>query len=586
MERAQHGKKKRIMASALYQSIELLSREKGIEPEIVVGAVEDAIALATRKYYKTTESMRAELDKDTGELRAYVYKTVVESPEQIEDPVNQITLDQAKAIAPEVEAGGELRFYKDTSPLGRIAAQMAKQVIFQKVREAERDTVFNEYNHRVGEVLTATVKRLEPMDVIFDIGKAEARMPRREQSRLEQFAVGERTRVVLQRVDRASKGPQVIVSRAAPELVQSLFQGEVPEIYDGTVMIRAIAREAGERTKIAVVSRDKDVDPVGACVGMKGMRVQSIIRELRGEKIDIIEFSEEITTFAEKALQPAKVSRVSIADLAEKQLEVIVDDTQLSLAIGKRGQNVRLAAKLLGWKIDIKSEEEKRQEVEQQMQAMEGGPTTPIDQVTELGSGVIEKLTAAGITTVEALADMTPEQLEEIPGIGEKTMEKIGTAVRHYYGQYEEGEERPAPALQQEAADISPDRIEGAEEADVAMSQEEEPVVNESGESSERLEEVLVEELAEKQDENSGDGVDDSVMMALTDLTEAPMVSPEDRPQTAIDMLEHSDPSLGEMERPEPIDHETKRAGRDDEDPARVDEIAVAEAEDEEESKP
>ena len=574
------------MASALYQSIELLSREKGIEPEIVVGAVEDAIALATRKYYKTTESMRAELDKDTGELRAYVYKTVVESPEQIEDPVNQITLDQAKAIAPEVEAGGELRFYKDTSPLGRIAAQMAKQVIFQKVREAERDTVFNEYNHRVGEVLTATVKRLEPMDVIFDIGKAEARMPRREQSRLEQFAVGERTRVVLQRVDRASKGPQVIVSRAAPELVQSLFQGEVPEIYDGTVMIRAIAREAGERTKIAVVSRDKDVDPVGACVGMKGMRVQSIIRELRGEKIDIIEFSEEITTFAEKALQPAKVSRVSIADLAEKQLEVIVDDTQLSLAIGKRGQNVRLAAKLLGWKIDIKSEEEKRQEVEQQMQAMEGGPTTPIDQVTELGSGVIEKLTAAGITTVEALADMTPEQLEEIPGIGEKTMEKIGTAVRHYYGQYEEGEERPAPALQQEAADISPDRIEGAEEADVAMSQEEEPVVNESGESSERLEEVLVEELAEKQDENSGDGVDDSVMMALTDLTEAPMVSPEDRPQTAIDMLEHSDPSLGEMERPETIDHETKRAGRDDEDPARVDEIAVAEAEDEEESKP
>src|SRR6202030_4635771 len=175
------------MASALYQSIELLSREKGIEPEIVVGAVEDAIALATRKYYKTTESMRAELDKDTGELRAYVYQTVVESPEQIEDPVNQITLDQAKAIAPEVEAGGELRFYKDTSPLGRIAAQMAKQVIFQKVREAERDTVFNEYNHRAGEVLNATVKRLEPMGVIFDLGKAEARMPKREQSRLEQF---------------------------------------------------------------------------------------------------------------------------------------------------------------------------------------------------------------------------------------------------------------------------------------------------------------------------------------------------------------------------------------------------------------
>jgi N utilization substance protein A len=289
--------------------------------------------------------------------------------------------------------------------------------------------------------------------VIFDLGKAEARMPKREQSRLEQFAVGERVRVVLLRVDRAAKGPQVIVSRASPVLVSNLFQSEVPEIYDNTVSIKAIAREAGERTKIAVQSRDKDVDPVGACVGMKGMRVQSIIRELRGEKIDIIEYSDEITTFAEKALQPAKVSRVSITDLGEKQLEVIVDDTQLSLAIGKKGQNVRLAAKLLQWKIDIKSEEEKRQEVEQQMTAMGGGPTTPIEQVTELGEGILEKLIAAGITTVESLADMTPEQLEEVPGIGEKTVEKISVAVRHYFGQYEEGEERPAAAAVADAAE-------------------------------------------------------------------------------------------------------------------------------------
>ena len=210
------------MASALYQSIEILGREKGIDPEIVVNAVEDAIALATRKYYKTVENMRGEMDRETGEIRAYVYKTVVETPELVEDPDNQLTLEQARELAPEVEVGGELRFYKDTTPLGRIAAQMAKQVIFQKVREAERDTVFNEYAHRAGEILTATVKRLEPMDVIFDLGKTEARMPKREQSRLEQFAVGERVRVVLLRVDRAAKGPQVIVSRAAPALVQSL----------------------------------------------------------------------------------------------------------------------------------------------------------------------------------------------------------------------------------------------------------------------------------------------------------------------------------------------------------------------------
>jgi N utilization substance protein A len=485
------------MASALYQSIEILGREKGIDPEIVVSAVEDAIALATRKYYKTVENMRGEMDKETGEIRAYVYKTVVETPELVEDPDNQLDLDHARELAPEVEVGGELRFYKDTTPLGRIAAQMAKQVIFQKVREAERDTVFNEYAHRAGEILTATVKRLEPMDVIFDLGKTEARMPKREQSRLEQFAVGERVRVVLLRVDRAAKGPQVIVSRAAPALVQSLFQSEVPEIYDGTVTIRAIAREAGERSKIAVMSRDKDVDPVGACVGMKGMRVQSIIRELRGEKIDIIEYSDEITTFAEKALQPAKVSRVSITDLAEKQLEVIVDDTQLSLAIGKKGQNVRLAAKLLQWKIDIKSEEEKRQEVEQQMQAMGGGPATPIEAVVELGEAVMEKLIAAGITTVESLADMTAEELSAIPGIGEKTVEKIAVAVRHYFGHYEEGETRPEPVAETVPIPAEP-FLEPGEAADLqaASDQPADKHPEEEHSMSHSPEEILADEAA------------------------------------------------------------------------------------------
>jgi len=508
------------MASPLYQSIEILGREKGIDPEIVVNAVEDAIALATRKFYKTVENMRGEMNRETGEIRAYVYKTVVETPELIEDPDNQLTLEQARELAPEVEVGGELRFYKDTTPLGRIAAQMAKQVIFQKVREAERDTVFNEYAHRAGEILTATVKRLEPMDVIFDLGKTEARMPKREQSRLEQFAIGERVRVVLLRVDRAAKGPQVIVSRAAPALVQSLFQSEVPEIYDGTVTIRAIAREAGERSKIAVMSRDKDVDPVGACVGMKGMRVQSIIRELRGEKIDIIEYSEEITTFAEKALQPAKVSRVSITDLAEKQLEVIVDDTQLSLAIGKKGQNVRLAAKLLQWKIDIKSEEEKRQEVEQQMQAMGGGPSTPIEQVVELGDSVMEKLIAAGITTVEALADMTAEELSEIPGIGEKTVEKIAVAVRHYFGQYEEGEERPVPVPSEPALVVGEEAIAAAAASDEARDEvhsmtetPEEIIAAEatSAGSAEEINEVSTEDIAAAEDELSlSDANDDN----------------------------------------------------------------------------
>jgi transcription termination/antitermination protein NusA len=264
------------------------------------------------------------------------------------------------------------------------------------------------------------------------MGRTEARLPKREQSKLETYNIGERLRVVIKMVDRAAKGPQVITSRADASLVQRLFEMEVPEIYDGTVQIRHAAREAGERTKVAVASRDKDVDPVGACVGMKGMRVQSIIRELRGEKIDIIPYSEETVAFAQKALSPAKVTRVQITDPENHKLEVIVEDSQLSLAIGKKGQNVRLASKLIGWDIDIKSEEEKRREIEEQMTALTA-PTTPLTALAGVGAKTIEKIEAAGITNVEKLAGMTPEQLMEIPGIGEKMIDKIYQAVNRFY---------------------------------------------------------------------------------------------------------------------------------------------------------
>jgi len=471
------------MASELYNVIDALSREKGIDPQIVVSAVEDAIVVATRKYYKTQENLRAELDKESGQIRAYAVRTIVEDSEQIEDSNAQITLDEAKRVDPAAEVGGELRTYKATDVLGRIAAQLAKQVIFQKVREAERDTIYNEYIGRVGEVINATIKRQEGQDVIVDLGKAEAKMPRKEQSRLESFAPGERARVVIVRVEKASKGPQVVVSRAVPELVSHLFQTEVPEIYDNTVVIRAIAREAGERTKIAVMSKDKDVDPVGACVGMKGMRVQSIIRELRGEKIDIIEYNEEPVVFAEKALQPAKVSRVTVLEGEEKHLEVIVDDSQLSLAIGKKGQNVRLAAKLLGWKIDIKSEEEKRQEVEEQMSAVMNQTVTPLESIPDLEPGIVEKLVAAGITTVEAVADMTPEQLEEVPGIGPKTVEKISIAVNNYFSSLEAAE---APAVEATAEEVPT-----AEEAAPAESLTEDEVAEEAAPIESALSEGL-----------------------------------------------------------------------------------------------
>jgi N utilization substance protein A len=275
-------------------------------------------------------------------------------------------------------------------------------------------------------------------------------LPKREQSKLETYNIGERLRVVIKMVDRAAKGPQVIVSRADASLVQRLFEMEVPEIYDGTVQIRFAAREAGERTKVAVASRDKDVDPVGACVGMKGMRVQSIIRELRGEKIDIIPYSEETVAFAQKALSPAKVTRVQITDPEAHKLEVIVEDSQLSLAIGKKGQNVRLASKLIGWDIDIKSEEEKRREIEDQMTRLT--TSTPLTSLAGVGAKTIEKMEAAGITNVEALAAMTPEQLMEIPGIGEKMVDKIYQAVNRFY---EGGTEAAAGAAVAEGAEAS-----------------------------------------------------------------------------------------------------------------------------------
>jgi N utilization substance protein A len=465
------------MPNLLYQQIEMLSREKHIEPEVVIAAIEDAMVVAARKQYKTEEDLRAKLNPETGQVDVFAVRAVVE---EVADPKREFTLAEAKKIDPTAQVGGQVTIPKPTDMFGRIAAQTVKQVIMQKVREAERDTIFNEYHTRVGEMVNCVVKRTEGPDLIVDMGRTEARLPKREQSRLEAYNIGDRLRVVIKAVDRAAKGPQVIVSRGDPMLVQRLFEMEVPEIYDGTVQIRAAAREAGERTKIGVASRDKDVDPVGACVGMKGMRVQSIIRELRGEKIDIIPFSEDTITFAQKALSPAKVTRVQIVDPENHKLEVIVEDTQLSLAIGKKGQNVRLASKLINWEIDIKSEEEKRRDIEEQMAALTS-PGTPLAQLQGVGPKTIEKIEAHGITSVEKLADMTPEQLMEIPGIGEKMVEKIYQAVHNFFegatGEEAAVEPPAAEDVPAESAGVEPSAVEpsAASESSAAAEPEEVP---------------------------------------------------------------------------------------------------------------
>ncbi len=453
---------------SIYQSIELLSKEKGIETQIVLDAVKDALMVAARKHYRTNENYICELNEKTGSIDLFAVKKVVET---VENPAVEMTLVEGRRINPAAELESEVRIPKSTDLLGRISAQTAKQVIFQKVREAERETIYQEYSGRVGELVNCTVKRIEGTDLVLDLGKAEARLPKKEQSRLENYSASDRVRCVIKAVDKSSKSPGVVISRAAPELVMRLFEQEVPEIYDSTIVIRGCAREAGERTKIAVQSRDRDVDSVGACVGMKGMRVQSIIRELRGEKIDIIEFSEDPVVFATHALSPAKISRVSIVDPVGKHMEVIVDDSQLSLAIGKKGQNVRLAAKLLGWRIDIKSEEEKRQEVESAMAALVA-PGAPLSVLIEygLGESLAEMLVESGVGTVEKLGAMTPEDLEAIQGIGPTMVEKIQLAINAYYGQFEAGGEGQAGSDEpgsEEPVPVEPVEAQGGPESEM-----------------------------------------------------------------------------------------------------------------------
>lgn len=418
------------MATELQQMIDVVAKDKGIDPSIVVSAIEDAYLAAARKVFKGEEDLRSRFNMETGQVELYAVKQIVEA---VTDPWKEIALVEAQQeYGDEAEAGMEIEFPKETEKLGRIAAQTAKQVIAQRVREAEREKIHGEFSDRVGEVVNAMVKRFESGDLIVEIGRVEAQIPRKEQSRAENYAIGDRVRAVIKAVTRNAKGPQVILSRTDPALLIKLFEQEVPEIYDGTVMIRGCVREAGDRAKVAVFSRERDVDPVGACVGMRGTRVQAIIRELRGEKIDIVEWSEDPVEFVTKALSPARVQRVTIVDDEARVMEVLVEDRQLSLAIGKKGQNVRLAAKLTGWKIDIKSDEDKKKEVEAQLAGLEFGTISEAEaplSLPDIHDEVISALKAAGYTSVDKIREAGAEALAAIPGFDAETVAAVLAAA-------------------------------------------------------------------------------------------------------------------------------------------------------------
>ncbi len=414
------------MDESIFQALEHVGRDKDIDIDLVIKAAEEAMEAAARKFYKSEENFVARFDKSRSDIKLFKIKEVVKT---VKEPDAHITLSKAKKIKEDAEIGDVLEIPVSTAELGRIAAQTAKQVIYQKVREAERDNIFDKYSTKVGEVVNCIVKRLERTSVIVNLGKVEAVITKKHQMKNEVYNPGDRFKAIIVDVEAVAKGPQIVVSRAEPRLVEKLFEQEVPEIYEKIVRIKRCVREPGERTKLAVTCSEKDIDPVGACVGMKGYRVQNVIKELNGEKIDIIQYSEDPAVFVKNALNPAKVNRINITDREQRRMEVVVEDTQLSLAIGKNGQNVRLAAQLIDWKIDIKSETDKLREVQIEMERMQNARLT-LQKIEGVGEKTAQLLLDAGYFDSIDIVRSSLENLLNIPGIGKKSAEKIFESAR------------------------------------------------------------------------------------------------------------------------------------------------------------
>jgi transcription termination/antitermination protein NusA len=425
--------KDKDMVSDLSRIIEQVGKDKGIDKHILIEALEQALLAAARKKFGPKQEIEAKYNEEAGEVELFQFKTVVQD---VKNPPAEISLEEAKSLDSDVQIGDSLGTKIDISDFGRIAAQTAKQVIIQKVKDAERENIFEDFKDRKGEVISGTVQRFERGAIIVNLGRAEAVIPQHELVPRETYKPGDRIRAYVMDVKKTPKGPQIILSRTDSEFLINLFEMEVPEISEGIVKITSAAREPGSRAKISVYSQDGNVDPVGACVGMKGSRVQAVVQELRGEKIDIIPWSEDAASFVCNALAPAEISKVIINQEA-RSMEVIVDDDQLSLAIGRRGQNVRLAAKLTGWKIDIRSESKTGKEVPQLDEIATRGMDA-VDNIDGVGEKTAQLLNAAGYMTVADICQATAEQLSTIEGIGPKKAEKIVDAAKAHFDESQE----------------------------------------------------------------------------------------------------------------------------------------------------
>lgn len=410
------------MNGELIAVLEYLEREKGIDKEVLVTAVESALLSASKKSIGPARDVRVVVDRKTGDIKAFAQVTVVD---RVKAPHDEISLTRARDLKPDAKLGDVVEVEVTPKDFGRIAAQTAKQAMLQKIRQAEKDKLFEEYKDRVGDIVSGTVRRFERSDVIVDLGRAEALLPQKERVPTEEYQPGDRIRSYMVAIETTSHGPEIILSRSHPNFVKRLFELEVSEIADKTVEIKAIAREAGYRTKLAVISHDEKVDPVGACVGMRGMRVKNIVRELNGEKIDIIRWDKDIKTYVNNALAPAKLKNIQLFP-EEQRVIVSVDEDQLSLAIGKKGQNVRLTNKLTGWKVDIQKSEVVEVGMDQKIkQAVDSLMTLP-----GLSRELADKLVHHGFTGIEGIVAAEISDLMEVEGIDEALAKQVHEAAQ------------------------------------------------------------------------------------------------------------------------------------------------------------
>jgi len=431
------------MQQDLNRVIEQVSKEKGIDKAILISALENAMVSAAKKTFGHQKKIEAQYNPEIGEVELFEAKLVVE---EVKDSSVEITLQEAQEkLDPDAEVGDELLSKLDTSSFGRIAAQAAKQNIVQRVRDAEREIIYNEFKGRAGQLVNGIVQRFEKKNIIVNLGRTDAILPEKEQVPRERYRQGDRIRAYIVSVEMTSRGPQIVLSRTHPGMLAKLFEQEVPEIYEGIVEVKGAAREPGGRAKIAVSSRDPDVDPVGACVGMKGTRVQAVVQELRGEKIDIVHWTADQAEYVCRALAPAKVSKIIIDDEGHN-MEVVVPDDQLSLAIGKKGQNVRLASRLAGWRIDVRSESEADEETRR--------ARISLGAVPGINDMVAELLYQSGFKSAEELAEADLETILDVDGIGPEKAEVIYKASREYVAEKRRKEEEQK-ALAQAAAEAA-----------------------------------------------------------------------------------------------------------------------------------